>query len=297
MGKAQDSTTTTQIRNPWTPASGALQLGLSQLSPAYMQSLGLDVPSSLQQAAQRPPLPTAPNAADYTAPATTRQTGGWDYQYNRSPQQIYEPGSFNQAAFNAANAQYQQQLAAYQNWKPPDQQTNVYDQLASQGANQMLGTIRGDYLMNSPYIDEVLRRTASDVNSQFEGSGRYGSGAHQDALARAEGAIRYANYQAERQNQLGAIQQAQQASLYPYTLYNTQVGAVYDPIAAYTDIATRYGNIGVEGQTIEPLYRNRTAGALGGAATGAGIASTLGSSNPWVLGAAAVAGGLLGAYG
>jgi hypothetical protein len=45
-----------------------------------------------------------------------------------------------------------------------------------------------------------------------------------------------------------------------------------------------------------PTYRNRASGALGGAATGAGIASSLSLSNPWTA-ALAVGGGLLGYYG
>lgn len=44
-----------------------------------------------------------------------------------------------------------------------------------------------------------------------------------------------------------------------------------------------------------PTYRNRAAGALGGAATGAGVAGALAMSNPWTA-ALAVGGGLLGAY-
>lgn len=45
-----------------------------------------------------------------------------------------------------------------------------------------------------------------------------------------------------------------------------------------------------------PTYRNRAAGALGGAATGAGLAGALSLSNPWTA-ALAAAGGLAGYYG
>jgi hypothetical protein len=45
-----------------------------------------------------------------------------------------------------------------------------------------------------------------------------------------------------------------------------------------------------------PTYRNRTAGALGGAATGAGLATALGASGPVGWGIAGL-GGLLGAFG
>jgi hypothetical protein len=56
------------------------------------------------------------------------------------------------------------------------------------------------------------------------------------------------------------------------------------------------GGAGNTSSAMTPTYRNRAAGALGGATAGAGLASTLALSNPWTA-ALAIGGGLLGAYG
>jgi hypothetical protein len=206
---------------------------------------------------------------------------------NLAPQQR-EIRSVDEAAYQAALRDWQATQAS----RPK----SVYEQLPDAGANQLLSTIQGDYLMGNPYIDEVIRRSMADVNSQFQGSGRYGSGAWQDALMRGAGGIRYANYSGERQNQLNAVQQAPAYSLYPYQLYKQQLESVYDPLAIYTDLATRYGNVGVQGQSTEPLYRNTGAGIIGGAAAGAGLASAIPAvaATGWGLPVAAVLGGILG---
>ena len=60
-------------------------------------------------------------------------------------------------------------------------------------------TLNGDYLNGNPYLDKMLGQTREDttnaVNSQYEKSGRYGSGMHAGILAReiakAEDAARY----------------------------------------------------------------------------------------------------------
>jgi hypothetical protein len=73
-------------------------------------------------------------------------------------------------------------------------------------------TINGKYLNSNPYMDSVINQTNNDVTnkvgSQFEAAGRYGSGAHADILSRnlasADGALRYGNYNDERQRQMQA---------------------------------------------------------------------------------------------
>ena len=112
---------------------------------------------------------------------------------------------------------------------------------------------------------------------------------------RGAGGIRYANYAGERQNQLAATGQAPAYSMYPYQLYKQQLESVYDPLSIYTDLATRYGNVGVQGTMTEPLYRNVGAGMLGGAAAGAGIGSTIGG--PWGAAIGGLGGLILGGIG
>lgn len=67
-------------------------------------------------------------------------------------------------------------------------------------------TLRGEYLNNNPYLDQVISRSLNDVQgqvgSQFGGSGRFGGGQWASSLADAtlgtSAALRNANYQAER---------------------------------------------------------------------------------------------------
>ena len=96
------------------------------------------------------------------------------------------------------------------------------------GARNMLGgadfdevldytrsTARGDMLGSNPFlqgaIDRAIDPVRDKIQSQFAMSGRYGSGANQDVLAKSLGDvasnISYGDYQRERQNQLQAQQQ------------------------------------------------------------------------------------------
>ena len=76
-------------------------------------------------------------------------------------------------------------------------------------------TARGDMLNSNPYlqgaIDRAIDPVKDKIQSQFAMSGRYGSGANQDVLAKSLGDvasnIAYGDYQRERQNQLNAQQQ------------------------------------------------------------------------------------------
>lgn len=67
--------------------------------------------------------------------------------------------------------------------------------------------IGGGFLNGNPYIDDIIARTRrgviDDVNSQFSGAGRYGSGAHAGVLAQrlgeVESGLRYQDYAGERE--------------------------------------------------------------------------------------------------
>jgi hypothetical protein len=164
--------------------------------------------------------------------------------------------------------------------------------LANTAAPYLQSTIRGEYLTGNPYIDQIIKQTSGDIGSAFEGYGRYGSGAHGQAIANASAQLRYQNYAQERQNQMSAIQQAPGYDIAPYELYGARISAPYENLSRYTELANVYGGQG--GVQTQPIYRNRTAGALGGAASGAAIGSFGG---PPGIAIGAVAGGLLGAYG
>jgi len=76
-------------------------------------------------------------------------------------------------------------------------------------------TARGDMVGSNPFlqgaIDRAIDPVKDKIQSQFAMSGRYGSGANQDVLAKSLGDvasnISYGDYQRERQNQLQAQQQ------------------------------------------------------------------------------------------
>jgi hypothetical protein len=90
---------------------------------------------------------------------------------------------------------------------------------ASQGPAKQAGgyysdVLSGKYLNGNPYmgqmIDQLDRGVSNNVNSQFEQSGRYGSGAHADVLSRnlldANGQLMYQNY-GDEMNRMGQAAQ------------------------------------------------------------------------------------------
>jgi len=103
--------------------------------------------------------------------------------------------------------------------------------LQEAAGQQMMGTVQGDYLGGSPYlqqavssaiqpvVDQFSQVAAPGIDSQFERAGRMGSGAYAGARNRAEdtlarnltnmaGSMAYQNYGDERGRQMSATQQA-----------------------------------------------------------------------------------------
>jgi hypothetical protein len=85
------------------------------------------------------------------------------------------------------------------------------------GAQNLVNqNLSGANLNGNPYLDAILGKTRQDVTNsvgdQFGMAGRFGSGMHQDilthALADAENAARFGNYNQERAYQQDAIGQA-----------------------------------------------------------------------------------------
>lgn len=196
---------------------------------------------------------------------------------------------------------------------------------------QNAATIRGQYLNANPYLEGAIdaasrpvvanfqRAVQPGIASGFAQAGRFGGGAHQNAMTSAQEALArqlgdistgmsYDNYARERQNQLAAAAQAgdifAQQFMAPQVL--ARMGALRDNrrmaqvdynnrapierISGYQNIIG--GNYG--GTSSSPMYRNVGAGALGGAMTGAQLGSMFG---PWGAALGTLGGGLLGGFG
>jgi hypothetical protein len=105
--------------------------------------------------------------------------------------------------------------------------------VASQAAGYNSDVLSGKYLnQGNPYIQNVLRQlnegVANDVNSQFEMSGRYGSGAHADILsknlANADQSVLYNDYMQQQARMDQAAQQAQAGNLGNAGLLQSMLG-------------------------------------------------------------------------
>lgn len=165
-------------------------------------------------------------------------------------------------------------------------------------SNSLDATIRGDYLYGGPGFDAAYQASADriipQVNSQFGTAGRSGSGLAQGEMTRQLGNAFAGQYGQERNNQMQALQMS------PSVRYSdmdrlSQVGGMreglqyeyamepWNRLGQYNSLVQ--GNYGGTTTTTQPTYRNRTAGALGGAAAGSYF-------GPW----GSAAGGLLGYF-
>ncbi len=192
--------------------------------------------------------------------------------------------------------------------------------VTSAATNELTKTLSGDYLYGgdgfNAAVQAATNKAIPGVNSQFELSGRYGSGLNQEAQTRAIADAFADQYGAERTNQQRAMMFAPQVAASEYDDYGklAAVGAqnetmqqeqLADQVARhdftqsvqqrqlqeYMDIIN--GNYGSETTTTGPAmqqptyYRNQGAGFLGGAMSGASMGASFG---PW----GAAAGGILG---
>lgn len=179
----------------------------------------------------------------------------------------------------------------------------------------ILGTLRGDYLTGNPYLDQMVDQTQRDVMTRlgpaFVRSGSTGNtGLAQvtaQQLADASNALRYQNYDAERQRQMQANLFAPQLAASDYAdlqalmgvgaqrqaLGQTQKDLAYQEFL--NQIGYPYQQADVLGNAINqatggittqqgPNSYNRAAGILGGALGGAGLGSALGAGTASGLG-------------
>lgn len=198
--------------------------------------------------------------------------------------------------------------------------------------NQAMQTARGDFLRpeSNPYLRQNVNTALGDVqtrvNSQFNRPGAFGGSAHQELLTRnlsdTAAQMYGANFANERTNQQRAMafapqlaetdfrdaqallgvgdirrENAQDMLNLNYENFLAQQQWPYQQINFAGDVLARsMGGGGTSTSTApNPFRSNRAAGALGGAAAGAGLGSMLALSNPATAGLA-IGGGLLGLF-
>lgn len=148
-------------------------------------------------------------------------------------------------------------------------------------ASNLDATLRGDYLYGGPGFNAAYQAAANkitpQVNSMFGAAGRSGSGLAQTAMAGALGDAFAGQYGQERGRQMQAL------GLAPSVRYSdvdrlSQVGGMreglqreyamepWDRLGRFGSMIQ--GNYGGTSTSTTPMYRNRAAGALGGAAAG-----------------------------
>lgn len=201
--------------------------------------------------------------------------------------------------------------------------------ITSMAQGHVYDTLNGDFLgAGNPYFsamsDNIANEVTKGVNSTFGGAGRWGSGAHANALSSSLsdkiGNLAFENFVNERQNMLGAASAAPALAQSDYydiaqlgqvgdarrgleqgfidddvSRYNAEQNQPWDALGRYNSLIQ--GNYGGTTTATQPRQGGSMAtGLLGGGLGGAGIASALGMSTPW--GAALAGGGaLLGLLG
>lgn len=157
--------------------------------------------------------------------------------------------------------------------------------------------LAGKYLgQEAPGLSSVLGRARDAVNATYALGGRYGSGAHDAAVAQGVGGILNDAYQAERNRMDAAAQYAPQLAQQDYADAQqlAQVGSQRE--AHLQDLINaeiqRYNALQQAPVNELALYQNFIGGNLGGTQTGTQPIQTS-HTNPWALGAGII-GSLLG---
>src|SRR5574341_280513 len=165
--------------------------------------------------------------------------------------------------------------------------TSTTNPLTGLSEDELSRVIRGDYLNpnTNPWLSamgqDISDQIANRVQSQFEGSGRYGSGAFQELLGTSVGKalanLYGTNYQQERARQYGA-------TLAAPGVMQGNIAAQFEPYLQFTKLIPNLK----QGTTTEPYFINKAAGILGGALAGSQLARMFGDGS---------AGGSGGEYG
>jgi hypothetical protein len=195
--------------------------------------------------------------------------------------------------------------------------------LTEAGQGYVQDTLNGKYLdQQNPYLqatfDKAAQATQASLEGQYAGTGRNVQASipqRTDMLTSLATQIYGGAYDAERNRQQGALPYVSPLAESDYRDLSALQGVgaqVEDLSGRYMEDAARRwdteqnrpgatldsylqrisGNMGTTQST--PIYRNRTAGGVGGAVSGAQLGSYFG---PWGALLGGVGGGLLGAYG
>ena len=180
--------------------------------------------------------------------------------------------------------------------------------LTAAAQQQLTDTMAGDYLgAGNPYFSNMMNQVQKGVqpaiDAKFSGSGRYGSGAHEEALASAltdkAGELAYRNYADERENQMKGMMFAPQLAQQDYfdIAKLAEVGGLQEDQSqrAINEAMQRH-----EYEQMEPwqrleMFRQMVTGGYGGTTSSFGTSSqimptqSLGSG---LLGGASALGGL-----
>lgn len=254
---------------------------------------------------------TTQNPPDYVVPYLRGAANESAALYSKGPKQYYSG--------NTVTPQSQQTQQALQ---LTQQRALNGSPINTSASNYTADVLNGKYLNSNPYLDATFNKAAqgtqSQLASQFAGSGRNigaSYAARADQLNNLATDIYGGNYQNERGIQQQTLGMAPTIANQDYFDYGqlANVGAQNEDLASrqiadkvarwdYSQnapgisldqyIARLNNQPGGTATTTTPVFSNRVAGGLGGAALGAGIGQQFGYG-----GIGAGIGGLLGAYG
>lgn len=251
-------------------------------------------------------------------PYLTDVMGKAQEQYNKGPMGYYEGQTF--APLSAETQQAQQMQA---------NRALAGSPLTAASQQQLTDTMAGKYLdpATNPYLqagaDQIRAKVQPAIDARFSGSGRTGSGlaarAVGEGVTDAIATQAMQNYTNERNNQVKGMMFAPSLAQQDYTdiarlgevgaaredyqqqaineninRFNFQQQEPWQSLGLYSNLVN--GQYGSTVSTTSPAARRSVgAGLLGGAATGAGMASMF-SSDPYVGAGGAALGGLLGSW-
>jgi hypothetical protein len=164
--------------------------------------------------------------------------------------------------------------------------------------NYVSDVLGGKYLgQDAPGFSSVLDRTRNAVNATYALGGRYGSGAHNSAVAQGVGGLLNDAYQAERGRMDMAAQLAPQLAQQDYfdaqqlaQVGQQRQGHLQDLINAEIQ---RYNAIQQAPINELALYQNFIGGNIGGDRTTMQPVPSGNNANPWLVGAGVI-GSILG---
>jgi hypothetical protein len=199
MGNKPGQTTTQQSQSaPWGPAQPGLAMGINAANSAFQSGTGAQpYTASMVTPFSQPSMDafnSMTNTANASQPALTNQ--------------------FNTMAAQAAQGGLtplqQEQIGRMQGIAGNETGLNA---MQTKEADWLNPVASGSGLTNNPYLDEVIRRSSSDIagaqNLMGSAAGRYGSGGHEAALQKSiadmAAPLRMQDYQMQQQRMDQAI--------------------------------------------------------------------------------------------